>query len=772
MIAKRLLDTHFDPQNPNVCFLSGGPLHKFVESGGAASMAQGLIETFTVHLPELYGLEFADKVGPARDYRAVRSAFTATFALRSEKAFNPATITYINEVIIKHRDDTYDLNEAILSLATQPGHPFNARRLHTRLNGMTMPVRDHLWTVYLWESFNDRGAARRLVEWATGDSDHTILDDDTCVLSGLALGWILTSSNRAQRDSATKGLVRLFIDRLKPLLTVLQELSGVNDPYVVERILAAAYGAAMRSQESEDLGPLAQWVYDHYFAARQPPPNIMIRDYARGIVELALHRGKALALEPKNVRPPYVSQWPESIPSREELQKAYGWHDQQNEEVRHAWYSIFNSVMSNGDFARYVIGTNWGTFHWLSVPLTEPRPKNTSRHHYSEQNLHFDLDIAQRWIFHRVVELGWTAELFEDFDRRIISQYRRSDKPERIGKKYQWIAYYEFVALVADHFYYASEESDPGDRTYEGPWQVTSARNIDSSSLLTRDLTDEDQPAWWMPFSYDLKADANVDTWLHDAGDIPDISGMLQVTNPADGTSWLVLEGVRKVTDPRLPGEERFDRPFRQLWIEVRAYLVKKRVGKKAYEWMLEQNFWGRWMPESSSQTGVFMGEFFWAPAYQAVDNSYNGNPGWSRNGRRNLPVALAQTTARYLAERGYDCSVEESISVRIPSKTLSDGLKLVWSGRDGIFNDPQGQLAVYDPTVVNAGPDALLARRDLVEKYLADQELALVWTVLGGKQYMERDPKDGKGEMQINGAYRLGDRGVEGRLHGRYRKF
>ena len=118
-----------------------------------------------------------------------------------------------------------------------------------------------------------------------------------------------------------------------------------------------------------------------------PPPNIMIRDYARGIIELALHRGMALTLEPKNIRPPYVSQWPESIPSREELEKAYGWHDQQNEEVRHAWYSIFDSVMGQGDFARYVIGTNWGTFHWLSVPLTKPRPKNTSRHHYSEQNL-------------------------------------------------------------------------------------------------------------------------------------------------------------------------------------------------------------------------------------------------------------------------------------------------------------------------------------------------------------------------------------------------
>jgi hypothetical protein len=700
LIAKRLLDAHFDSNDHGACFRAGGALHKLVESEWAASMAQGLIEAFTVHVPELYGLEFSDAVGTAKSYRAVRSAFTATFALRSEKAFSPATIKYVNTVIVKDRSDAYDLNEAIVSLATQPDHPFNARRLHSHLNGMTMPVRDSIWTIYLWESFDQHGSARRLVEWATGDSDLTVLDDNACVLGGLALGWILTTSNRAQRDTATKGLVRLFTNRLKPLQLVLQELSAVNDPYVVERILGATYGAAMRSSDNSGLEPLAQWVYDHYFAKRQPPTNILIRDYGRGIIELALHRGMTLTLETQNICPPYASQWPLSIPSREELEAAYGWHNLQNEEVRRAWYSIFDSVMGSGDFARYVIGTNWGTFHWLSVPLTEPRPKDTSRYRHSEPDLHFKLDIAQRWIFHRVVELGWTPELFENFDRGISSQYRRADKPERIGKKYQWIAYYEFVALVADNFYYASDSSDPGNQQYEGPWQVTAARNIDPSSLLTRDLTDEDRSAWWLPLDYDLHAETTADKWLRDAGDVPNISGMLDVIDPADSSSWLVLEGVRKISDPCPLGEERFDTPFRQIWIEVRAYLVKKEEEKKVFEWMLKQNFWGRWMPESSSQTGVFMGEFFWAPAYAAIDNYYNGNPGWSREGERDLPAPLAQTTALYLRERGYDCSVEQSVAVCLPSIVLSQGLKLAWSGKDGVFNDPNRNRAVYDPTV------------------------------------------------------------------------
>jgi hypothetical protein len=230
------------------------------------------------------------------------------------------------------------------------------------------------------------------------------------------------------------------------------------------------------------------------------------------------------------------------------------------------------------------------------------------------------------------------------------------------------------------------------------------------------------------------------------------------------------MESLRKISDPVPPGEGRFDTPFRQIWMEVRAYLVEKDQAEKVFAWMLKQNFWGRWMPESSSQTGVFMGEFYWSPAYKAIDNAYHGHPGWSPNGERGLPAALAQTTDRYLNERGYDCSVEESVSVCIPSKVLSDGMELTWRGRDGVFNDMNGSRAAYDPTVFSAGPHALLVRRNLLEKYLADHNLALVWTVLGGKQYLERDREEWKGEVQSNRAYRLAASGVEGKVIGTYR--
>ena len=58
----------------------------------------------------------------------------------------------------------------------------------------------------------------------------------------------------------------------------------------------------------------------------------------------------------------------------------------------------------------------------------------------------FDLRLIQRYIQWRVFDLGWTAERFGDFDQMVNWRSgREASKPERIGKKYQWIAYHEIL---------------------------------------------------------------------------------------------------------------------------------------------------------------------------------------------------------------------------------------------------------------------------------------------------------------------------------------
>jgi hypothetical protein len=117
---------------------------------------------------------------------------------------------------------------------------------------------------------------------------------------------------------------------------------------------------------------------------------------------------------------------------------------------------------------------------------------------HQESNPHdFDLSILQRWILWKVFDLGWTDEQFGDFDRYVTTRdHRHTDKPERIGKKYQWINYHEILARVSDNFKFVGEywARENEHARYEGPWQRSMLRNIAPSFLLEESRPMEERP--------------------------------------------------------------------------------------------------------------------------------------------------------------------------------------------------------------------------------------------------------------------------------------
>jgi hypothetical protein len=424
------------------------------------------------------------------------------------------------------------------------------------------------------------------------------------------------------------------------------------------------------------------------------------------------------------------------------------------------------SVLGGGDFERYVIGTNSGYFEWSSRKIGDPKIEPKARRGEAS----FDLRIAQRWIFNRIVELGWTPSLFAEFDRRVNSwSYdRRPDKAERIGKKYQWIAFYEFLARVSDNFQYIGDRWDARDRKFTGPWQVGYVRNIDPSCLLTNDRGDSKAPAWWSPVIYSPSSKVSEADWLKITGDLPDPMLLLKVQRPSDGSKWLVLETRRSFEDPLPLGEERFDRPFKQMWYMVKSYVVHKADVSKLIGTLAGKSFWGRWMPEGTEEYKILQGEYFWSPAYAANDTPYRGHDAWTRGDRgRHLPTKVCVTAEGFLKERVYDCSVEESIHLLFPTKTLANGMSAEWSGRDGVFCDLSGKDVAFDPAANEAGPHALLIRQDEFHEFLSKNDLSFFWTILGAKEGMNSGMRhdDWNGELRINGLYQLVDGKVLGAL-------
>jgi hypothetical protein len=67
----------------------------------------------------------------------------------------------------------------------------------------------------------------------------------------------------------------------------------------------------------------------------------------------------------------------------------------------------------------------------------------------------------------------------------------------------------------------------------------------------------------------------------------------------------------------------------------------------------------------------------------------------------------------------GFDCSIDESYTLRLPTSELVAGLRLGWSGNGADYLDAAGQLAAFDPTTHTNGPNALLLREDLLKEFL-----------------------------------------------------
>jgi hypothetical protein len=384
----------------------------------------------------------------------------------------------------------------------------------------------------------------------------------------------------------------------------------------------------------------------------------------------------------------------------------------------------------------------------------------------------FDLEQIQRYILWRVFDLGWTTKRFGIFDRFEIGYNGRSaSKAERIGKKYQWIAYHEIMALVSDHFQYREKYGNDGsDQLYVGPWQEY-FRDIDPSCTL-RSIKggtswEGHSGGWWDPANYKKwVTPATTTEWIKSSDEIPRIDIFLTVTNPKDGSQWINLQCFFNWKQPIPPDKESSDVEKRELWFISHGYLIHAQDTSKYLKWAEGQDFWGRWMPDPPESYRLFLGENGWSPASHYFQQQYSHDYGgvWIQP-EHGCPVTIQLTSGKYLWESSsFDCSLDETIRLHLPSPQLISGLEVRWTGNGADYIDKEGKLAIFDPTVYEKGPDALLIRKDILMNYLSREKLAVCWVIFGAKEVMGAgfDPSEHL-SLRISGAYVLDENGLTG---------
>lgn len=308
----------------------------------------GLIEALVLLVPERRGKELStvlrlgttvatDRVFPSGDPSAwlrqeVQSALFTTLMWRSPASFTSATRELLKRYLEAGVVETYEWLRIVTGLACVPDHPLNMTWLDSILSRMSLPERDEVWSRdLLWLYSDGVNPIERTIDWAWSDPDAP---EDATWLTALFLSWLFTSPNRRLRDTATKALVSVTSGHTQLVAKLVDHFAPVNDPYVLERVLAAAYGHVLRvhrldqgAEEIDALEHLAQAIFSASFGA-EPTLHLMMRHRARSALRiidgLVRAAGRHLDLALARIDPPYDSPWPPKASSGRQLAKRYG----------------------------------------------------------------------------------------------------------------------------------------------------------------------------------------------------------------------------------------------------------------------------------------------------------------------------------------------------------------------------------------------------------------------------------------------------------------
>lgn len=813
-LAERLIAEHLDTSCPLNAFVRGEKLHELL-FGYENYRFSGIIEALAVLLPEKFDLEILD-LGEV-NYNVVQ-AFKESLLWRNHEYFSDRTFELLNQYLPE------ESLHIILSIVTEPRNKFNADFLHEQLWPLSMPARDEKWSIPIVSDYFAPTAIDTLITWASENGFFEI-DENRARLAATALAWLLCVTNRQIRDRATKALATIIAPRLYLAAEIVAKFANVNDQYIVERVLAAAYGGALQCLTTDGLNTLAQSVFDATFGKSPSPINALIRDNAYGLLKFAELKGFLPAkIANASIDPPYKSQWPLEFVPDDEIEK----FEIDAETGKRTYDQIVGSTINDGDFARYVIDSRLDAWSPALIGSTkfpkckevfeswrmdfktyaseeqsvafgelfetikkindedknryrEPpeltqanakfkktlssdnwedyrvRAKNylefaffENREYDSEAR--FDTRWCRRWICKMAHELGWEHDRFYEFDRSTASA-RNDHKLERIGKKYQWIAFHELAGRMSDNLAYLGgyKHFDYGEFRGLADARELGLREIDPSLLVVRTHHEgwkQPENCWWTPFNPYLKERSPLERlqWLEDDSSIVQGEAVIELNETKSGRKWLALDAFgnwrqRGVFNNRETIQQ-------DIWYRLRCVVVKKQDLVKFLFDIKDKSLTN---PDTFRQfelpSEIFLGEYPWHPSLANIED-------WrvpELNSK--LTVPHRATTAEYICERGgYDYSIDKTVALNLPAPWLADilGLRLS-NGKELNYLNSRGEVIFKDPSVLSEGPNAAVIDKVAFLDILENEGLCPVWIFAGEKNiYGGSDAGSGFGGCRI----------------------
>lgn len=716
-------------------------------------LSQGALSILSVLIPIKFKVELFELVDKDKIYQnySFGLAFIDGLYWRDSNNFDFGKCkNYINSGLLRNDDLFAKLIDLHYKVAGKENHPLNANKLHEWLSRYALADRDSFWTTHISSGYlSEDSAIYTLIDWAKKQGFSESLTYTSRYLVAVALSWIFASTNIKLRDNATIALTRLLQNHIHVAVQLLSTFQEVDDPYVLERVLASVYGAILSSQSYEAIDEISSFLINQIFAQEEVYPNVLVRDFARNIIEYANSHNlvgfseSELAL----ARPPYKSAFPDSLPSNDDIDAKYAIDYESNNIPKHYFSQdgIVSSMTTEhgrgtgcyGDFGRYVFQS------------------------YLDDWQNIDVDKLSNYAIQMIFEkFGYDVGKHGKFDRDLSYSSDSENIVERIGKKYQWIAMYEVVARVADNF----EMTDPA--THWGKsenkkyvWHngsiEPSVRDIDPTfippdSTNIRLITPPNYDGWSEGF----------EEWVVSKNDLIDSKEV--IFNDFQNGEWLSLDRHIEFKPNKKLGDGDYSSSYQRMWYMVKAYLVKDEDFDLIVSNLKNKDFMGRWMPEPINRySGIFNLEYYWSPLLEVYENEYYGNSGWQNiyerrtNSERNSLGEVYVCSESHISEGIKNRDLRYNISA--PAKLLFEALNLKNGKFSGSWVNKHDELIMFDASLYgNKSGNNLIVKKDTLEELQKSTGCRVIWTILSEKIAMYGSTKSTKKRLNISGIYYL----------------
>lgn len=651
------------------------------DSGSRHPLSEDVFISLVMLLPRRFYRHQLWSIAPtkARDWALIRTLDMESSLLDKE------TVDALAELIPRTSPPKWRRRHAfdrLWELRDGVGHELNATFLDRVLRSMSVAARDLRWSE--WVRVHTEEILKDLEEEERRWSESHVREDRDD-LAALAIAWLLTSTNLEVRDTATRALQRFGRADPGRLFNLSHSLLDVNDPYVVERVLAATLGAATNHQMPDPggrfEGALASWLSElasRYLgpSASSPTSHQLSRAYISLSFEFAgqLHPGAL----PEGVEATGLDF--AGAPSPEKIDAA----DPRTEECDRTF---------GMDFENYIIG-----------PLFE------GRGNYDSQHPAFQVGLSE--VRGRVWNLGWRDTRFGEVDRQIgEEQWRRHENPrrtERYGKKYGWIGYYELAGRLDD-------KGELRDRSWAswGVWPDIDPTFPERPRPIALQLSPWASGGPTEDKDWVVAAEVEISDQLMAPEEIENEAG-----------PWLLVEGFLEHEDAE--SERRVFGFFRGVLAE-RSELdaLLKELSDHVY---LGNDF----VPHSPEDIGTFGGEIPWSSGFAAGGAMEEGaapyidfvRDNWNEKG---LPVELVGHSYNFEASR---TMTNEATGYWVPSHNIANALSL--RQRPGTLD--LVSLDGKSASKTREAPDGfdgrlLYVRQDVLEQYAPGRALVqLAW--------------------------------------------